>query len=312
MIVGVPRESYPGERRVALVPSVIPALAKGGLEVIVEANAGLEAGYPDSTYIAKGTKIIRDRAELFRTADIIAQVLCYGSNDVTGKADLPLLHKDQVLIGFLRPLGGLTTVQRNRRHAASPSFSVELMPRTTRAQSMDALSSHGHHLRLQSRAHRRRHAAPHFPHADHRRRNHHPRARSRHRRGVAGLQAIATARRLGAVVFSLRHAPRRQGTGPKPGRPLRRAAHRSQGRARRRAATRGPRRSFLPAASANCSARSSPRATSSSPPPCSRQEIAACWSQKKWSTAWRRAPSSSISPPNAAVTASSLAPAKKS
>src|SRR5271169_4704121 len=74
MIVGVPRESYPGERRVALVPSVVPTLMKGGLEVIVEAGAGMEAGYPDATYTAKGAKIAADRAEIFRAADIVAQV----------------------------------------------------------------------------------------------------------------------------------------------------------------------------------------------------------------------------------------------
>ncbi len=67
MIVGVPRESYPGERRVALVPSVIPTLAKGGLEVIVEAGAGMEAGYPDATYAAKGGKIIPTAPKFFTT-----------------------------------------------------------------------------------------------------------------------------------------------------------------------------------------------------------------------------------------------------
>src|SRR6202046_1257390 len=127
MIVGVPRESYPGERRVALVPSVIPALAKGGLEVIVEANAGMEAGYPDATYIFKGAKIIPDRAEVFRTADIIVQVLCYGSNDATGAADLPLFRRDQLLIGFLRPLGDLKTIEEIAATGVT-SFSVELMP----------------------------------------------------------------------------------------------------------------------------------------------------------------------------------------
>jgi len=89
MIVGVPRETFPGERRVALVPSVIPNLAKVGLEVVIEAGAGAEAGYPDAEYVAKGGKVLRDRAEVFRTADIITQVLCYGSNDRTGKDDLP-------------------------------------------------------------------------------------------------------------------------------------------------------------------------------------------------------------------------------
>ena len=111
MIVGVPKESFPGERRVALVPSVIPNLAKAGLEVLLETNAGNEAGYPDAVYVEKGAKIAPDRAAVFANADIIVQVLCYGSNDRTGKADLPLMRRDQVLIGFLRPLGSREIVQ---------------------------------------------------------------------------------------------------------------------------------------------------------------------------------------------------------
>src|SRR5438270_5069842 len=111
MIVGVPRESFPGERRVALVPAVIPNLAKAGLEVVIETAAGLEAGYPDADYAAKGAKILPSRADVFRTADIITQVLCYGPNDRTGKADLPLFRRAQVLIGFLRPLGSVDTIQ---------------------------------------------------------------------------------------------------------------------------------------------------------------------------------------------------------
>src|ERR1700735_1260097 len=80
MIVGIPRESYPGERRVAIVPAVLPALLKAGLEIIVEAGAGAEAGYPDATYTGKGAKIVANRAEVFRAADIVVQVLCYGSD----------------------------------------------------------------------------------------------------------------------------------------------------------------------------------------------------------------------------------------
>src|SRR4029077_20688784 len=142
MIVGVPRESFPGERRVALVPAVIPNLAKVGLEVVIEAGAGIEAGFPDGEYAAKGAKILKDRAEVFSSADIVIQVLCYGSNDRTGKADLPLLHRNQVLIGFIRPLGAIETIQEIAATGVT-SFSVELMPRTTRAQSIDALSSLG-------------------------------------------------------------------------------------------------------------------------------------------------------------------------
>ena len=111
MIVGVPRETFPGERRVALVPAVIPNLAKAGLEVVVEAGAGIQACYTDAEYTAKGAKILPDRAAVFQAADIIVQVLCHGSNDKTGKADLPLLRRDQVLIGFLRPLGEIDTIR---------------------------------------------------------------------------------------------------------------------------------------------------------------------------------------------------------
>src|SRR2546429_8784186 len=140
MLVGVPRESFPGERRVALVPATIPHLTKAGLEVVVEAGAGISAGYPDADYTAKGAKIVSDRADLFRAADIVVQILCYGSNDRTGKADVPLFRSGQVLIGFLRPLGSIETIQEIAAKGVT-SFSVELMPRTTRAQSMDVLSS---------------------------------------------------------------------------------------------------------------------------------------------------------------------------
>src|SRR5258708_31566063 len=110
MIVGVPRESFPGERRVALVPATIPNLIKAGLEVLVEAGAGAGAGYPDADYAAKGAKIAAGRAEVVRAADIVVQILCYGSNAKTGKADVPLFRKDQVLIGFLRPLCSIETI----------------------------------------------------------------------------------------------------------------------------------------------------------------------------------------------------------
>src|SRR6202163_1833410 len=111
MIVGVPRESYPGERRVALVPAVIPNLAKAGGEVVIEAGAGIGAGFPDAEYAAKGAKILADRDEVFGKSDVVIQVLCYGSNDQTGKPDLALLRRGQALIGFLRPLGALEPIQ---------------------------------------------------------------------------------------------------------------------------------------------------------------------------------------------------------
>jgi Alanine dehydrogenase/PNT, N-terminal domain/Transposase IS116/IS110/IS902 family len=84
VIVGVPRESYPGERRVGLVPMVVPSLVKAGFGVVVETGAGVEAGYRDAHYIEKGAKILPDRAAVFSAADVVVQVLCYGSNDVSG------------------------------------------------------------------------------------------------------------------------------------------------------------------------------------------------------------------------------------
>ncbi len=182
MIVGVPRETFPGERRVAMVPLVIPTLAKSGLEVHVEAGAGVDAGYPDAEYAAKGAKIVADRRELFAQADILVQVLCYGSNDKTGQADVPLFHEGQVLIGFLRPLGALGPLQEIAAKGVI-SFSIELMPRSTRAQSMDALSSMGTICGYKAVLHRRRHVAENLPHADHRRRHDHSRPRLGDRRG---------------------------------------------------------------------------------------------------------------------------------
>src|SRR5271165_4898533 len=131
VIVGVPKESYPGERRVALVPVAVPNLIKAGLDVIVEAGAGEQAGYPDAAYVEKGAKIVLDRAAVFGAADIVVQVLCYGSNDITGKADLPLMRRGQALIGFLRPLGSAEVVEQIAQ-AGVTAFSVELIPRTTR------------------------------------------------------------------------------------------------------------------------------------------------------------------------------------
>ena len=140
MIIGIPKESFPGERRVGMVPAAIPSLTKAGFEVAIEAGAGVSAGYLDKEYADKGAKVLGSRTEVFKTADIIVQVLCYGSNDRTGKDDVPLYREGQFLVGFLRPLGAVETLQDIASKGVS-SFSVEFMPRITRAQSMDALSS---------------------------------------------------------------------------------------------------------------------------------------------------------------------------
>lgn len=211
MIVGVPRETYPGERRVALVPSVVPGLRKAGLEVVVEAGAGREAGYPDADYEGRGASILQDRAAVFRAADVIVQVLGHGSNDKTGRDDLELLRRDQVLVGFLRPLGSLETIREIAERGVT-SFAVELMPRTTRAQSMDALSSMATVCGYKAAVLAAETLPRLFPMLTTAAGTITPARVLVIGAGVAGLQAIATARRLGAVVsaYDLRPAAKEQ------------------------------------------------------------------------------------------------------
>src|SRR6202047_5137503 len=211
MIVGVPRESFPGELRVALTPAVVPSLAKAGIEVVLETGAGAGAGYPDADYVSKGAKLLPQRADVFRTADIIVQVLCYGSNDKSGKGDLALLRREQVLVGFLRPLGNLETVQEIAASGVT-SFSVELMPRTTRAQSMDALSSMGTMCGYKAVLTAADTLPKIFPMLTTAAGTITPARVLVIGAGVAGLQAISTARRLGAVVsaYDLRPASKEQ------------------------------------------------------------------------------------------------------
>ena len=211
MIIGVPKESYPGERRVALVPLVVPNLMKAGHSVLVEMGAGIAAGYPDAQYIEKGAKIAPSRAEVFAQADLIVQVLCYGSNDLTGEADLPLLKRGQVLIGFLRPLAGVQTLQKLAATGVA-SFAVELLPRTTRAQSMDALSSMGTICGYKAVLLCADASPRIFPMLTTAAGTITPARVFVIGAGVAGLQAIATARRLGAVTsaYDMRPAAKEQ------------------------------------------------------------------------------------------------------
>jgi NAD(P) transhydrogenase subunit alpha len=211
VIIGVPKETYPGERRVALVPAVIPDLAKAGAEVVIEAGAGRKAGYPDPQYAEKGGRIISDRATVFATADVIVQVLSCGSNDVTGKEDLRLMRRGQILIGFLRPLGELETI-REVAATGVTSFAVELMPRTTRAQAMDALSSMATVCGYKAVLIAAETLPRLFPMLTTAAGTIKPARVLVIGAGVAGLQALATARRLGAIssAYDLRPAVKEQ------------------------------------------------------------------------------------------------------
>ena len=140
MIVGIVKESFPGEARVAMVPALIPQLAKAGMEVVIESGAGDAAGFLDDEYSAKGAKVVSGRAEVFQKADLIAQVRALGANQDKGRADLELIRDGQAIVGMCEPL---TQHESNKLLAEKGAtlFSMEMMPRITRAQSMDVLSS---------------------------------------------------------------------------------------------------------------------------------------------------------------------------
>ncbi len=210
IVVGIPKESYPGERRVALIPSSIPNLVKAGCKVIVEAGAGLAAGYPDAQYLEKGAEMAK-RAEVFGAAEVVVQVLCYGANDKTGREDLALMRSGQVLIGFLRALGSPETVHEIAGKGIS-TLAVELMPRITRSQSMDALSAMATVCGYKAVVIAADQLPRFFPMLTTAAGTVTPARVLVLGAGVAGLQAIATARRLGAVAsaYDVRPAVKEQ------------------------------------------------------------------------------------------------------
>ncbi len=140
MIVGVPKESFPGETRVALVPGVLKALAKAKVDVVIETGAGQAAGYPDSLFEEHGAKVVASRKEVFDQANIVAQVRTLGSNLEAGAADLELMREGQMVLGLSDPLSKTDAAARIAEKGVT-LVGMELIPRITRAQSMDALSS---------------------------------------------------------------------------------------------------------------------------------------------------------------------------
>ena len=141
MMVGVVKETYPGERRVALVPASVPPLMKAGAKVAVEAGAGIEAGFPDRAYEEAGARLVDSRAGVFDSCDVVCQVRTLGANPEYGTADLDLMRgADTTLVGLAEPLTDVGPIQ-TLAGAGVTSFALELMPRITRAQSMDVLSS---------------------------------------------------------------------------------------------------------------------------------------------------------------------------
>ena len=212
MVIGVPKESYPGERRVALTPAVLPSLTQVGLRVLVEAGSGADAGYLDEDFKQAGAEIIGSRREIFSAADIIVQVLALNANPVAGLSDLGLMRPHQALIAFLRPLATHDNNISALAEARVTGFAVELIPRITRAQSMDALSSMSTVVGYKAVLAAAEALPKMFPMLMTAAGTIKPARIFVIGAGIVGLQAIATARRLGAVVkaYDVRPAVRQE------------------------------------------------------------------------------------------------------
>ena len=219
MIIGIPKEICPGEKRVALIPANVAAIVKSGHEVIIQSDAGLASGYTNDQYTDAGAKIQSNRDSVFSDADILIQVQAPGANTATGDKDLGQLNSGQTIIGMMDPLAN-PNIANDYAKKGLTAFSLELIPRITRAQSMDVLSSMatiaGYKAVLIAAEYSMR-MMPMFMTAA---------GTVKPSRvfvmgaGVAGLQACATAKRLGAVVeaYDVRPAARDQilSVGAKP------------------------------------------------------------------------------------------------
>jgi NAD(P) transhydrogenase subunit alpha len=199
MKIAVLRETFPGERRVALVPGVLPALAKVGWQVVVEAGAGAAAGFTDGDYRDKGAEVASDRAAIVRGADAVAQVRLLGANLEAGRDDLELFRREQIVVGLCDPLGAPQAVKELADRGVT-MFALELIPRITRAQSMDALSSMATIAGYKAVLLAANHLPKMFPLLMTAAGTLTPAKVLVLGAGVAGLQAIATSRRLGALV----------------------------------------------------------------------------------------------------------------
>jgi NAD(P) transhydrogenase subunit alpha len=210
MIVGVAKETFHhGERRVALVPAVVPSLTKAGLQIVVESGAGSAAGFTDAAYREKGARI-GTRGDVFG-ADVVLQVRCLGANPEAGQADLPLLRAGQALIGFAEPLSA-AQAPADIASRGVLLFAMELIPRITRAQSMDALSSMATIAGYKGVLLAANALPKMFPMLMTAAGTIAPARVFVLGAGVAGLQAIASSRRLGAVVqaYDVRPAVKEQ------------------------------------------------------------------------------------------------------
>jgi H+-translocating NAD(P) transhydrogenase subunit alpha len=199
MNIAVAKETFPGERRVALVPASVPALVKSGGRIRVEQGAGAAAGFTDEAYRAAGAEIIADRGELFRSADVLLQVRGFGANSKAGAADLDSIGEGLVIVAPFDPLGNPSAVRQIAERGAT-LFAMELIPRITRAQGMDVLSSMATIAGYKAVLLAANLLPKMFPLMMTAAGTLTPAKVFVIGAGVAGLQAIASSRRLGAVV----------------------------------------------------------------------------------------------------------------
>ena len=211
MIAGVIAETLPAERRVAVVPSVVPALVKAGLSVAIQSGAGLEAGFTDAAYAEQGAEIVSTAADVVARADLLLRVRVSPPATDAGRADLSFVRPGQAVIAFLDPLNE-PGVSHALAEKGVNAFSMELMPRITRAQSMDALSSMATIAGYKAVLLAANTLPRMFPMLTTAAGTIKPARAFVIGAGVAGLQAISTARRLGAVVeaYDVRPAAKEQ------------------------------------------------------------------------------------------------------
>src|SRR5256712_2216874 len=206
MIVSIPKETVPGERRVALVPDLVPRLTKAGLDVVVQPGAGESAGFFDAAYTGKGARL---EAEVFGNADILLKVQPPTTDEI-GR-----MKEDSILIGFLQPYTNATAIRALAARKIT-AFSMELMPRITRAQPMDALSAMSTIAGYKAVLIAATRLPKFFPLLMTAAGTITPARVFVIGAGVAGLQAIGTAKRLGAVGGGYDNPPAGEGQGGGP------------------------------------------------------------------------------------------------
>ena len=211
MLIGVPREIASGERRVALVPEVVPQLSSARHRVVIEHDAGLRAGFTDDAYQSAGCEIVDSAHDIYSAAQMLLKVQRPGREESSGEAELDMLREGTVLIGLLQPSGDPALFQQLAERKII-ACSMELVPRTTRAQMMDALSSQSTVAGYKAVLLAANALQKFFPMLMTAAGTVRPARVLVIGAGVAGLQAIATARRIGAVVeaFDTRPAVKEQ------------------------------------------------------------------------------------------------------